>query len=137
MSGFSINSRVDPNLIIAIIHSPTTKSKREDLLAESQNLQISAITLDEYSGVKPHKHLPIQRQTVGTAEAWVIIRGSVNVLFFDLDDSLLGEFEVKSGELVVTLAGGHSIQCTSSQAFLYEIKNGPYKGEHADRVRIN
>ena len=75
---------------------------------EHEILQVSAIQLAQGRVVKPHQHLPAERNTVGTQESWILWQGRVQVKLYDLDQVLVKEFELGAGDCMVLYRGGHS-----------------------------
>jgi hypothetical protein len=83
-----------------------------------------------------HKHLMTHRQIKGTAESWVVIKGNIEVYYYDLDDTLICTKLLGPGGCTITLFGGHNYKAIT-KASVYEFKNGPYMGVVADKVFIN
>jgi cupin fold WbuC family metalloprotein len=129
-------SRVTPGRLLAIISYFDNVVIRHDLVHPDSLLQVAIIPMDKGSSVAPHRHLDVERNTVGTQEVWVVVRGGINVRVYDLDDSPIEVFKLSEKDIFVALAGGHEILSSDSNTILYEIKNGPYLGEALDRIRI-
>jgi hypothetical protein len=86
---------------------------------------------------KPHKHIWKEgEKTVIAQESWVVISGSVAVTFYDLDDSIISQETLNSGDLSMTFQGGHNYIATAPNTFVYEFKTGPYKGQEHDKEFI-
>jgi cupin fold WbuC family metalloprotein len=84
---------------------------------------------------KPHKHIWKERtRNVIAQESWVIIRGSVEVIFYDLDDTVLEKFVLNEGDASFTLEGGHNYKILEEDTLVYEYKTGPYEGQSLDKV---
>ena len=103
---------------------------------EHEILQVSAIQLAQGRVVKPHQHLPAERNTVGTQESWILWQGRVQVKLYDLDQVLVKEFELGAGDCMVLYRGGHSFTVLDDNTKLIEIKNGPYYGSEYDAKQI-
>ena len=104
---------------------------------EHEILQVSAIQLAQGRVVKPHQHLPAERNTVGTQESWILWQGRVQVKLYDLDQVLVKEFELGAGDCMVLYRGGHSFTVLDNNTKLIEIKNGPYYGSEHDAKQID
>ena len=104
---------------------------------EHEILQVSAIQLAQGRVVKPHQHLPTERNTVGTQESWILWQGRVQVKLYDLDQVLVKEFELGAGDCMVLYRGGHSFTVLDNNTKLIEIKNGPYYGSEHDAKQID
>ena len=129
-------SRISPGKLLAVISYFDNVVVRQNLVDPDSLLQVAIIPIESGSSVASHRHLSIERNTVGTQEVWVIIRGGITVRVFDLDDLPIDDFKLSEKDILVTLDGGHAILSSDSNTILYEIKNGPYLGEALDRVRI-
>jgi hypothetical protein len=97
-------------------------------------LQVSLIqneTLETKTYAK-HRHLPLSRSTVGTSEAWVVVRGYVLVTVCDLRGESLAIFRMSAGDVFVSHRGWHGYEIMPG-ARVVEVKNGPYYGRHDDK----
>ena len=84
---------------------------------------------------KPHKHIFKERtQNVIAQESWVVIRGSVKCTFYDIDDSIVAEPILNSGDASFTLEGGHTYTILQDNTLVYEYKTGPYEGQSLDKI---
>ena len=86
--------------------------------------------------VPAHTHNPIPRETIGTSECWVVVKGQVTFDLFDTDDVLIHTVKLKKHNIVVFYAGGHSLRVLTKMAQIYELKNGPYEGVLIDKRQI-
>ena len=84
---------------------------------------------------KPHKHIWKNRtRDVIAQESWVVIQGKVRCTFFDIDDNIIEEPILKSGDASFTLEGGHTYTILEDDTLVYEYKTGPYEGQKLDKV---
>ena len=133
-----IYSKVDPEkLILSLMRYSNISKYRTDLCPDEEFLQMSGRKLEKGLKVKAHKHLPIDRKTNITQEAWVVLSGSIKGVFYDLDDSVLYKTEIKKGDTAVLFRGGHSLEVLEEDSIIYEFKTGPYHGIDADKEFIN
>jgi hypothetical protein len=133
---FEVFSKISTDTLLALVFKPTGISSRMDLTTSKSILQVAAIPLPRDIRVFPHKHNPIVRETVGTAEAWVVISGKIMIEIYDLDETLVGSWTLDPGSLVATFMGGHGLTSLQSDTLVYEFKNGPYWGSDVDKVQI-
>lgn len=132
-----INSKVDGKLL-HIIYWPSDKDTgRVPITPEGEILQAAAINLVEGQTFKAHKHLPTIRETMGTQESWIVIRGTVEAILYDVDDTIISRELLSPGCLSITFRGGHNYKSLTSNTLVYEFKNGPYMGIVADKVFID
>lgn len=129
-----IFSLAEPDALLHVIYSIDSLSNaREDLSPDDQFLQISAMRLPCGKGVDPHKHLENRRVSDITQESIIVISGSVEASYFDIDARLLHKRVLHAGDCTVTFRGGHAFMSLSDDTRLYEVKNGPYLGHVKDR----
>jgi len=134
-----IISKVDPTQILHIIHSKKDfKEKRSDLINDNNFLQCSAIVGVTDTVFEAHKHLWKENNFDKriAQEAWVIIKGAVEVSYYDIDESFITSEIIKEGEVTITLGGGHSYKIVKDDTLIYEFKTGPYEGAEKDKVYI-
>jgi len=131
-----IYSKIDPEKILHIVvRKDDFKSGRQDIIDESQFIQCSILQMENGKTFKPHKHIWKERtRNVIAQESWVIIRGSVEVIFYDLDDTVLEKFVLNEGDASFTLEGGHNYRILEEDTLVYEYKTGPYEGQSLDKV---
>ena len=133
----NIESKIQSNLILAVIFNKNRILNRINLSSDTEILQTSIIEIKKEFPILAHKHNLIKRETYGTQEVWIIIKGKAIVGFYDLDDSFLCFKKVVKGDMIISFRGGHSIKSVSSKLKFIEIKNGPYLGADNDKVSIN
>ena len=122
-------------LLHMIYYKDDLETKREDVAPEEQFIQVSALQLEEGSTFRPHKHIweEAPEPEVIAQESWCIMKGRVKAHFYDLDDSLIGEYELNEGDISLTFEGGHTYTILED-AKVYEYKTGPYQGVEKDKV---
>ena len=110
---------------------------REDIIDSEEHIQCSSLKMDKGHTFKPHKHICKNIPSWGLAqESWVVIRGSVKCIFYDLDDTILAEPILYPGDVSFTLIGGHTYEILEADTIVYEYKTGPYTGQESDKVFI-
>jgi len=107
------------------------------LSPDEEYLQISGRKLEKGLKVNAHKHIPIERKTDITQEAWIVFEGCIKGTFYDLDDSVLYETKIRKGDVIVLFRGGHSLEVLDKDTIFYEFKTGPYYGIEADKEAID
>jgi len=115
--------------IVAILCSPAnSKATRREWITEGEHsLQVANYT-QQLAGTefKAHKHITRTRSSNITQEAIVVMSGILEVDIFDDANRSLGKFTLRSGDLVVTLSGGHGYKVIKEGTSFYEFKSGPY-----------
>ncbi|MBU3578664.1 hypothetical protein ICN17_01430 [Polynucleobacter sp. 73C-SIWE] len=137
MTQKQIFSKITPNLLLVTVLDSSQVTGREDASGPDQILQVSVIHLPQAKTIRPHKHKNTSRNTTGTQEAWVVISGLLKANIYDVDDSLLDIISLGPGMCMTLYNGGHNFEVISSDALIYEIKNGPYYGAEFDSQPID
>ncbi len=132
-----IFSRIEPGRLLHLVLSTDNSKDREQLVDSDQFLQVATLQLKSGENFSAHKHLwkELDSNKSIAQESWVIIKGSVEVTFFDLDDSLLETHILKAGDLSVTLYGGHGYKVLE-ETIAVEFKSGPYLGQVQDKIYL-
>ena len=88
---------------------------------------------------EPHKHITKDRHHPEqiAQESWVIIKGKVKCIFYDLDDTIISTPILEAGDASFTLYGGHTYEILEDDTIVYEYKTGPYEGIELDKVFIH
>lgn len=139
--GFSmkkIYSRVQDGLLLHIINKLDDIDGRTDVIPDDQFLQLATLKMNYGKTFRPHRHIwKDGSDSVIAQESWVVIRGSVLVYMYDIDDTLLAKEVINSGDCSITLSGGHTYEILKDDTIVYEYKTGPYTGIENDKVMIN
>jgi|TARA_R100000008_G_C3463763_1_gene105504 cupin fold WbuC family metalloprotein len=135
-----IYSKIKPNKLLHIIHKvdefyTIEDGHRRDVVGEKEFIQLSALNMKKNHTFKPHQHIYKKgEEEVIAQESWVVIKGSVECHFYDIDGTLLDKPILNVGDCSVTLAGGHTYLILEDDTLVYEYKTGPYKGQKMDKV---
>ena len=133
-----VYSHSEPGLLLLTINrfADITKN-RTDMCPENEYLQISTKIMEKGTTFKPHKHNELLRTTDRTQEAWIILKGKVHATFWDVDDKIILETTLNSGDCAVVFRAGHSFEVLEEETMLYEVKTGPYYGVEKDKTFIS
>lgn len=74
-----------------------------------------------------HAHRPVERRVTGTAEVLLVQRGRCEIDVYDTDRQFVRTAELREGDILVMLAGGHGFRMLDDTVLL-EVKQGPYLG---------
>ena len=110
--------------------------ERIDICPDGEFLQVGLIDLKNRAFLTPHKHLRQIRKISLTQEAWVVIKGLLEVKVYDINDKILKKLKIGTGDVFVLFRGGHSFKKLKKNTIIYEIKNGPYYGNKRDQKNI-
>lgn len=133
-----IYSKKEPEkLLHIIIRKEDMKPGREDIVSEENFIQCSILNMSKGKTFKPHKHIWKERtRNVIAQESWIVIKGSVKCIFYDLDDNVIAEPILYEGDASFTLEGGHNYLILEDDTLVYEYKTGPYEGQRLDKTFI-
>jgi len=133
-----IYSKVDPNKLLHIIQRVNDISQpRVDLIPAEQFIQCSTLKMKKGKTFKPHKHIwKNRKRDIIAQESWIVIRGSVKCIFYDLDNQIIATPILNPGDASFTLQGGHNYEILDDDTIVYEYKTGPYEGQELDKTFI-
>jgi hypothetical protein len=110
-----------------VVRAETEPSQTTFLTPPSYKQQVGFICYPEGGEVKRHVHLPLRRELVGTSEVLLVRKGRCLLDVYNDDHELVATHEVRTGDLVLMVAGGHGFRMLEDTVFL-EVKQGPYLG---------
>lgn len=135
-----IYSKIDKDKILHIVKRlseiENQNCDRIDIVDEENFIQCSSLNMKTGKTFKPHKHIYKNRthEKQIAQESWIVIRGSVKCVFYDLDDTIIAEPILYPGDASFTLAGGHNYLILEDDTIVYEYKTGPYEGQKLDKI---
>ena len=138
-----IYSKIKPDKLLHLVHRldeieslPTEDGlARTNVAPDDEFLQLATLRMDKGRTFKAHKHIyKLGEKHVIAQESWVVIKGSVKAMLYDLDDSILDTVVLGAGDCSMTFEGGHNYVIQEDNTVVYEYKTGPYKGVENDKV---
>ncbi len=78
--------------------------------------------------IDAHFHNPVPRTIAYTQETLLIKRGRLRVDFFDDQQQYLESRELKAGDVILLIKGGHGFEVLEELEMI-EVKQGPYAGD--------
>lgn len=129
-------SKIKPELLLHLVYRLNDVQGRTNVAPESEYLQLATMKLFEGQTFKAHRHLIIEKTTKIAQESWVVIKGRVKCIFFDLDDQIIAEEVLNAGDCSMTFYGGHNYVILEENTIVYEFKTGPYLGVEFDKTFI-
>ena len=91
------------------------------------SLQIGLVVYPAGGEVARHRHRPIERHLVGTAEVIVVREGRCALDVYDDAGELVATRELAGGDVMLMVGGGHGFRMLEPTVLL-EVKQGPYTG---------
>jgi hypothetical protein len=114
------------------------KESRIDVIPEDNFLQLAVLKMPNKKTFRPHFHIPkkIDYNESIAQESWVVIKGKVKCTFYDIDNTIIATPILTSGDVSITLKGGHTFEILEEDTIVYEFKTGPYLGVELDKEFI-
>ena len=133
-----IYSKINGELLHQIVRLDDVVSGRIDLSTYNNYLQCAALKLPKGYTFKPHKHNvnPRHDENYIPQESWCVIRGKVQCIFYDIDDTIITEPILSAGDVSFTFSGGHNYLILEEDTIVYEYKTGPYFVKKIDKTFI-
>ena len=107
----------------------------EFLTTNDQSLQLGVMRRPRGHVIAPHMHKPVLRTVQYTYEALFIARGRVEVTFFNERREQVATRELRQGDCVMLIAGGHGFRVLEDCKMI-EVKQGPYSGTDFDKFPL-
>ena len=60
-------------------------------------------------------------------ESWIVVKGRVRCIFYDLDDTVIATPIIEVGDCSMTFEGGHTYEILEEDTIVYEYKTAPMK----------
>ena len=133
-----IFSKIDPNILLHIVNRLDEIDGRTDIAPENEFIQLATLKMEKGKTFRPHKHIwkPGEVECIAQ-ESWVVIKGSVKVIMYDLDDTIIETPILYPGDCSMTFQGGHTYEILEEDTIVYEYKTGPYEGQDLDKEFID
>ena len=133
-----IYSKVKPDKLLHIINRVYDFQGRQDIIPGDNFIQCATLKMEKGKTFDPHKHIIKNRHYPEqiAQESWVVIKGSVKCILYDLDNQIIAEPILKAGDASFTLYGGHTYSILEDDTIVYEYKTGPYEGQSLDKTFI-
>ena len=134
-----IYSKIEPNKLLHIVNRIADIKERTILIPDNNFIQCATLKMEKGKTFEPHKHITKDRHYPEqiAQESWIVIKGSVKCILYDIDDKVIAEPILKAGDASFTLYGGHTYSILEDDTIVYEYKTGPYEGQTLDKEFIN
>lgn len=114
-------------VLAIIIPADYTPSASEFITPDTYKQQVGFIVYPRDGEIVPHIHREVERKLLGTSEVLLVREGHCWVDFYRNDRTPCCSRELKTGDILVLVSGGHGFRMITATAFL-EVKQGPYVG---------
>lgn len=119
-----------------LVSAKEIKAGTEWISEPHEPLQASRMNYKAGSEFKIHKHILNPRIIKNTQEAFVVIKGKVEVGIYDDNCLLVGRLVAWEGEAIIVYRGGHGVRILED-ALLYELKAGQYTTRSEDKIELH
>lgn len=124
-----------PTLLAYVVRADAISTETSFITGDEASFQAGFVVYPAGGAVQPHLHLPVVRTVVGTSELLLVRKGRCIVDIYGDDRGLVASHELGTGDLVLSLGGGHGFRMLEDTVLL-EVKQGPYGG-HAEKERFD
>lgn len=133
-----IYSLVEEGKLLHIINRMENITGRQEMVPTDNFIQCATLKMEKGKIFPPHKHITKERHYTHqiAQESWVVIKGSVKCIFYDIDDTIIATPTLYVGDASFTLYGGHTYEILEDDTIVYEYKTGPYEGQALDKTFI-
>lgn len=133
-----IYSKIQPNKLLHLIYRLKEAENRTEIIPEDNFIQCASLKMEKGKTFPPHKHVIKDRHYSEqiAQESWIVIKGRVECVFYDLDDTIIATPILEPGDASFTLYGGHTYKILEEDTIVYEYKTGPYEGQENDKEFI-
>ena len=131
-----IYSKIEEDKLLHVINRLPEINDRTEIVPENNFIQCATLRMEKGKTFKPHKHITKDRHYLEqiAQESWVVIKGRVKCIFYDIDDSIIATPILGAGDASFTLYGGHTYEILEDDTIVYEYKTGPYEGQALDKT---
>jgi mannose-6-phosphate isomerase-like protein (cupin superfamily) len=121
-------------VLAIVVNASTTADGISFLTNPSDQFQVGLLGWPAGHVIDAHTHVPLDRTISRTSEVLFIRSGVVNMSLFTDEGAHLIDHELRGGDVVVLLTGGHGFTMLEPSQII-EIKQGPYLGEK-EKIRF-
>lgn len=123
---------VDGELYAVLACAKDVKEGTEWFGEKYEPLQASRMQYSAGSEFRIHKHILNPRTIKFTQEAFIVIKGKIEVGIYDDNCVMIGRLEAWEGEAIFVYRGGHGVKILED-SLLYEVKAGQFSAVSEDK----
>jgi len=128
---------MDGDLILAIVIRNTDWEEGLNFVSSEEDyLQVGIWGYNKGKKLEPHIHLLAPREVLRTQEVVFVKDGRIKADIYTENEEFLKSVELRKGDAIILLNGGHGYEILEDNTRVLEVKNGPYVGTDRDRRRI-
>ena len=127
----------DGNETLALVVRDEDWEKGLNFVSSNEDyLQVGMWWYRKGQELNPHMHLNMPRNVLHTQEIVFIKEGHIRADIYTEQEEFFKSVELKKGDTIILLNGGHGYEILEDNTKVLEVKNGPYVGADKDRKRI-
>ena len=115
------------SLLAYVIRSDFSADITSFVTPPEHNFLVGFVVYPKDGEIQSHYHRKINRKISNTSEVLVVRKGHCEIDIYDDEQRLAETLEMKTGDVMVMVSGGHGFRMIENTVFL-EIKQGPYIG---------
>jgi hypothetical protein len=125
------------NICYAVVHRKEQWKQGLDFLTDNEAFcQVGTWLYQKGAKPRAHRHIHNERMTTLTQECVIVVTGLMRVDLYDESDDIFHSEILKSGDLMIMLAGGHGYEILENNTRIIECKNGPFVSVEKDKKLI-
>ncbi len=117
----------DGQLMALVLRAERRPERTTFVTPPELTLQVGQVVYQAGQEIARHVHLPVERHIVGSMEVLLVQEGRCAVDVYTDDRQLVATRELRRGDVLVAVAGGHGFRVLEDTVLL-EVKQGPYPG---------
>ena len=119
------------------VYIPSSWEKGLHFFSEEKDfLQVGTWRYEEGVKLQSHIHREVKREITKTQEIVFIRSGKMAATIFDEEGRFVERIELKSGDALILLSGGHGYEILEDDTRILEVKTGPFLGVEVDKKSI-
>jgi hypothetical protein len=119
--------RWNGELLASIIRAQASFEQTSFMTPPEYNFQVGFVVHSAGSEIAAHNHLSTEHRVNRIFEVLLVRKGRCEVDIYNCDRECIATREVRAGDLLFIIEGGHGFRMLEDTVFL-EIKQGPYTG---------
>ena len=119
--------RSNDELLACIIRAQASFEQTGFLTPPEYNFQVGFIVHSAGSEIARHVHSSTEHRVNQIFEVLLVRKGRCEVDIYDRDRECIATRELRQGDLLLVIEGGHGFRMLEDTVFL-EVKQGPYTG---------
>ena len=122
-------------LLALVIRSEFSEDGATFFTPQEFSQQVGFLKYPKGHVIDAHSHCSVPREVTVTQEVLVVRKGRMRADFYSTEQEYVTSLELSTNDLLLLISGGHGFEVIEPLELL-EIKQGPYLGDHEDKIRF-